>query len=436
MSSVDVSGFDGRVWRLTMLGWLGPWHGAADGNAFPSSIHGQIGATPVTLLDVMGGGWSAQSNDPPYESQVFVNTIICGLHVTNDTKFTTAGVRLLNLNEWADRPPWRFKPSFDNAEQPTILYNYPKDLNADLPGARVTLWRGSGHRHSRLSSLILTSDEWVYFDFKGPLVLDTILHTYIRPLKSLIELAAAQPSAILELTVMPEEASKATRAATILTKIAQGETPPPRPEFQFLFTLRDIDFRDVVPAWWNLQSEIGMVSDIIATLSGGGFVGSHFFNAASSIECYHRRRNESSSASTEHKERIRRIVSAAPAEDSAWLKQRLAFTHEPSFAQRIDAVVNKAGPHFAAAVGNPIAWRNWVRDGRNAVAHRGPSMVDVDKEWTTTVCIASSIKWLITLVLLKDLGVPDAVISDGVQREGGLRAASRRLQEIRPDWFT
>jgi hypothetical protein len=63
-------------------------------------------------------------------------------------------------------------------------------------------------------------------------------------------------------------------------------------------------------------------------------------------------------------------------------------------------------------------------------------MVDVDKEWTTTVCITSSIKWLITLVLLKDLGVPDAVISDGLKREGGLQAASRRLQEIRPDWFT
>lgn len=77
-------------------------------------------------------------------------------------------------------------------------------------------------------------------------------------------------------------------------------------------------------------------------------------------------------------------MDAALDDERSWLKEQLAFSHEPTFAERVHEVVARAGPLFPPAVGNVDAWRRWVKAGRNSVAHRDPEMVDLDKEWRTT----------------------------------------------------
>ena len=109
--------------------------------------------------------------------------------------------------------------------------------------------------------------------------------------------------------------------------------------------------------------------------------------------------------------------------------------HEPSFAERVDEVVAKAGPLFAEAVGDARKWRSWVRNARDSVAHRGPKMIDVDKEWRTTIRVTRTIEWLMILVLLRDLGIDDEVVASGVREEGGLKAASEMLKLVKPEWF-
>lgn len=102
---------------------------------------------------------------------------------------------------------------------------------------------------------------------------------------------------------------------------------------------------------------------------------------------------------------------------------------------RSGATAARAGPLFPPAVGDVDAWRRWVKAGRNSVAHRDPEMVDLDKEWRTTVRVTATIGWLMTLVLLRDAGIPDAVIETGIRRERGLEAATQHLREVKPDWF-
>lgn len=162
---------------------------------------------------------------------------------------------------------------------------------------------------------------------------------------------------------------------------------------------------------------------------------SQFLIGASAIEGYHRHRHGRAKPSAEHKERIKQIIDAAPERDRAWLKQQLAFSHEPTFAERVGNVVARAGPLFPPAVGDVDAWRRWVKAGRNSVAHRDPEMVDLDTDWRTTVRVTATIEWLMTLVLLRDAGIPDAVIETGIRREGGLEAATQHLRELKPDWF-
>jgi hypothetical protein len=425
----------GDVWQVTLLGWLGPWNGRGEDNNVPGLVHGQIGTTPVALLDLVPGGWSTSGNDPPYETRISVNTVIVGLHATPATRFKRAGVRLLHLNEWANRRPWSFEHGSSNAYQESVTFSDPGQLTAELPGATASLWRPWGREGGGLSSVTMTSDEWVYFDFDTPIDLEAVEHDWVRPLRNLIELAAAKRSPVIELTVLHEGADVYTSDASVLSAVSRRPLPQPKHSFQLLFTLDDVDFLNIVPAWWKLHSQIGVIADLTAALRGGGNASSQFLTGASAIEGYHRHRHGQVRAPAEHKARVKQIVEAAPVDDRAWLKQKLAFSHEPTFEERVDAVVTRAGSLFPPAVGDVDAWRRWVKAGRNSVAHRDPQMVDLDKEWRTTVRVTATIGWLMTLVLLRDVGIPDAVIELGIRRERGLEAATQYLREVKPDWF-
>lgn len=428
---------EGGIWRVTLLGWLGPWNvHRSDDHDLPGVIHGQIGTTPIALLDLVPGGWRASGNDPPYETRISVNTVIVGLHATSTTRFTRAGVRLHHLNEWANRRPWSFDYGSDDSREQRVTFTDPGQLTAELPGATAHLQRGWGQEGGALSSVTMTSDEWVRLDFETPLDLETIEHDWVRPLRNLIELAAAERSPTMGLTVLHEAADEYTSDASVLSAVSRRVPSRTKHAFEFLFTLDDVTFPTFMPAWWKLQSEIGGVADLVAALrDGGGYVSSQFLTGASAIEGYHRHRHGRSKAPAEHKVRIAQIVGAAPEEDRDWLEQQLAFTHEPTFAERIDEVVERAGPLFPPAVGDINAWCRWVKACRNSVAHRDPGMVDLDKEWRTTVRVTATIEWLMTLVLLRDARIPDSVIEKGVRRERGLEAATQSLQELQPDWF-
>src|SRR5207302_967763 len=83
---------------------------------------------------------------------------------------------------------------------------------------------------------------------------------------------------------------QASEAVTVLSAIARDASPP-KPAFRMLFELRDVVFEKVLPAWWQLHSEVGIVCDLLAALRERGTVGSQFLSAASAIEAYHRRRD-------------------------------------------------------------------------------------------------------------------------------------------------
>ena len=279
----------GGAWGLTLYGWLGPWGGARADNQIPACVHGHVGTTPVTLLDTVSGGQKWTNDGPPYEARLWANTVLAGVHADDATLFKSASVRLLHLNEWANRSPWSY-PSGD-PEGPlahSVTFTDSDDLIANLPGGRGTLWRSWGQSGGGLSRVTLDSDERVQFDFDQPIDLETVERDYVRPLRSLIELAAAEPSATLEMRVTPAGADEFTSGAAVLSAVAR-DAPDPKYSFHMLFRLQDVEFEAVLPAWWRLHSEVGIVSDLLARLRDRGHVGAHILSAASAIEAYHRR---------------------------------------------------------------------------------------------------------------------------------------------------
>lgn len=434
---------DEGVWRLTLLGWLGSWSSERHGDDYSGHVHGKVGAMPMTLIDTVGGGHERFGDRRPHKSALAANTVLTGVFGSVDTTFRSASVRLRYLNEWAHRPPWS-RGSTSGPSQSSVTYTDPGRVEAVLPRATATLYRSpSGYfdelvlsRDDLFSHFTMTSDEWIRFDFKEPTDLETIQHDYVRPLLALIELAAADQSAILGFGAVPVGADERDARVTVLSAIERTASKPKDP-VDLLFNMRAVAFEDVLPAWWRLHEEMGVVVDLLLqALKPGGHVGSQFFTAVTAVEGYHRRAYDSK-MSEEYRERRNRILRALSDEDRKWLKGKLAFAHEPTFAERLDEVVTKAGPLFPNAVGNVSKWAKWVKDARNGIAHRKPSEEDLDAvEWRTMIRVTPTLQWLLSLVLLKDLEIPGDVAAAGVKRHRGFDAATANLRTARPDWFT
>lgn len=393
------------TWRIVLMGWLGPWDNVAGAGEFPSQLHGQVGTTAVSLLDLVPEHFESTFLSPPHRATLSARTVIFGSHLDQSTLFTHASVRLVSLNEWANRRPWS---SENGVNEHGIwrhkgVYTPPENLDATVPGAKVTLGRSFGHTGGDFSEMRMWSEEHVDFALDTPLDLAAVEHDYVRPLRYLVELASGARSAVLELTVMPEGSGRLTPASEVLSAVEARAVATPKAFFRFLFNLGSVPFEEVVPAWWTLHSEIGPVSDLVASLwDGSRNISNRFLDGASAIEGYHRHR--------------------FPGPDR-------------TFAQRVDAVAALGGQRFAAAVGDPVRWRNWVRDGRNSVAHRDPSMVDLEREWRTTIGVAASMQWLLILVLLADLSIPDAVVEEGLRQNRPLEQVEGYLRSVKPEWF-
>jgi hypothetical protein len=431
------------IWRLTLMGWLGPWDHRELVHPRPPVVCGEIGTTPVTLIDMVGGGLQWSNGNPPHRAELSVNQIVVGAHTDGTSKFTQAAVRVLNLNEWARRSVFSVASEGSDNVGPgesrfrdTFVYTDPGVLTAKLPHATMSLVRGQGQSLNDLSHLNVTSDEWALFDFDQPLSLGDIGHDYLRPLASLFRLATCESCPILRLEVLPEGADEKSGRWTLLAWEPRGPVAPPGRWFQFIFTLPSVEFATVVARWWELQPQVGLATDLLDTLDGTTPTSNRFLNAASAIEAYHRALSGQTRPSDEHRQRLQRIKQGLSEVDRAWLSQQLAHSHEPTFAERIQAVADRAGPLFPPVVGNTAEWIKWVKQARNSVAHRDPDMIDIEQEWRTTIRVTATIDWLMRLTLLRELGIADDVVEEGVRQQRGLEAAKDFLRQEKPEWFT
>lgn len=426
---------DQGIWRVFLSGWIGPWESSSEVHEIPELIHGNVGTTPVTLLNLVPGGYSGGIGTAPHESRISANIVLVGIHATSETKYTKAWMRPLHLNEWANRRPWQesFKRVDDKGSSDGVTVAMPDILTAEIKGAKVFLGR-SLQRETDLSHFKFSSDEWIGFEFSDPFDIETIEREFSRPLRYFLELASNVSCPQLGFELTAEGAAVTDLPATVLSSLHRGHTSATRHSFQLLFNLSDTNFETVIPMWWQLQEEIGVVTDLWASLRRRSFVGNDFMNAATAVESYHRHRHPTQ-VTDSHKSRIKTILEAVPEDDREWLKGFLNNSHEPSFSNRMDDVVSEAGDFFTAAIGSPKSWRNWVRDGRVGTAHRGPNMINVDSEWTETIVLTATVQWLLTIVFLEAIGIADTVYEQRIQQWGDLNWYSTRLHELKPAWF-
>lgn len=393
-----------EIWSLKLFGWLGDGPPKRDENTRPTVIHGQIGTTSITLLNLVGKGWTGWGE--PTESEFVANTVLCGIHCEENIEFSAAQTWMVNLEEWGRRAPFDLRADDDGQmRREMTVFEFPPVLTATLVGGRARLYRSLFHKENRFHSVEMTSHEVVHFEFDAAQTLGDVEFEYVRPLRNLIELAAMERCATLGLRVLPFGGDPARDWVQVLSGIDRRPAPPtPKHYFELLLSLDDIPFETLLPTWWKVHRELQMIPDLFLSLYDRGYVGVLFNTAASVLEGYHRHRDRSKGEGY-------------------------------AYAERLDDLVGRAAPIFASVVGDVEKWKHWVKDERNSVAHRFPASMKVEIEWETTARVTESIRLLLSLLLIEDAGLSEDQRRQAMKRSREAERVGAGMRCVLPQWF-
>ena len=110
-------------------------------------------------------------------------------------------------------------------------------------------------------------------------------------------------------------------------------------------------FGEILSRWQSLYERHERAMQLLFSISLGLqlYLDTRFLFAIQALELYHRARSPRR-ASQDHKVRVRGIIdSVANQDDKRWLKEKLSYSHEPTLKERLEQLVEYAGPessHF------------------------------------------------------------------------------------------
>jgi hypothetical protein len=270
-------------------------------------IHGMCGAERFTLFDVVAvhtsGGFFGDVTDQSLNALRGLR----GIHAASkaDRIFDSAKVRLEYLLGWTAQTT--MKASVTRKEgrwtgEQTSQSTPADDLYAAYDGMTFTLrvphTQFLFDEDPRASQRTVSSREWAELEVASPepLSLDGFGQV-IKAIADLMTLCAHAPSGALKRTLRftgsPEHPVPDGRPGEVEIMGHQVHQPTPgsggAARVEYLFTLADVDFAAVVPAWLVLYEQASTACGVLFGLKyiSQGYAGTRLLSAASSAEALH-----------------------------------------------------------------------------------------------------------------------------------------------------
>lgn len=425
--------------------------GGNDGLSIPS-LHGRSMGACLTLLNIIEVSHTSTVgvNGVRETHRVLsVETVLIGnnypVSATSCT-FNRASFRLSNLDEWANRSPYRWsRETMEIIDLPT--------LRAVIPGCEITLSRVTVTHFGRLTDSGFTSHEVVGLKFDDAQPLDELEYRFIRPLEQLLTLATGTFCTAFDLKVGNDSNGSIElrrrwplTAYTVRrrnTDMAQQDGAVIRAHMRFGMNCSnyppDVDFGEFIPRWFTLQAQLGTVCDLIFSLRSetGGYLQQQMFSIASALEGLHRCLNpqyeKKSTAEKERNSEVLEAVRTAALEHHDWLKDAIGNAHRKSYSFRIREMLNQTDHLIEQVVGDETRWPRHLRDIRDGIGH----VLTKQDEWTVQKMVAMlySAQMLAELVLLRELGFTDAQCCSSLGHHWELDQVREQVEKAYPAWF-
>ena len=415
-------------------------------------IHGLCEKDAVTLIDCRTRsirnrfGSTAQQRQHIEARLMLVGPVL--LSQPDDAYFNRITVGVDHLLAWSGH-------SGITDEHADLGYRWdrPEDLGAEVGETHVRISLGCRPRpKSWADRNVRTFEESAGFVVDVPELhaADALIKEWVRPLQDLLTLATGQACGVHGITLVrrrPDEDNtnelvdrpwQPVEVRAYVQPVYRSD-PDERallPQ-RMLFTLRDIPFSEVLPAWLALNERVEPVPGMLFGIRyiSRSYTENRLITAVAAAEALHRRLlpDKTYIAADDFSTLWSAIRDAVPEEHRSFLKSRIR--NEPSFRERLLQLVELLGAELVQPfMPNPSKWATTTRDARDSLVHRFPDPTPPDSP--DMYVLAEMTSAVITLSLLRELDIPRTQLEDVIHRHPAFQWIAEEGMKWVPQVFT
>jgi|GEM_PF-2848311 len=336
-----------------------------------------------------------------------------GAHLEDGARTRFAGfkVHFEHLEEWAD-PGQRIVSWIVGSNGTQFEMGEASNLECEAFGGKLKVTYTTSQQLGTTKAVIerLASIE---FDSTEPTEVSALSQSVSVPLQYLLTFSCGLPVHPTSFSVRLEGVGRQVGSVWLPTWIEMGfrgwhaptGAKPPVILRLPLIAIRD-RFEEIIRSWDSLyqEQERAMVLLFAISLGLDLYVDSRFLFAVQAVELYHRKRWPTGVVpKSAHKKRVKAIVDLLSEQTTKkWVKDKLAYSNEPTLRERLDRMVEHAGPEV-----NRVLRSNFSKiaaDTRNYLTHYTPRLKDKAAEGEDLYDLGLEVIALLEFCLLRDLG--------------------------------
>lgn len=441
-----VGGFDTEI-RTPLPGGNG-FSVDGDSRDLPL-IHGTSGAELFTLIGThashtsgsgfFGGGIVEQDLSP--------NRALRGVHLgsPSESRFVRAHLQLERLLHWSARSTFNLRLLLGESGRESTAATHPiEPLTASYNDVQIGLRVRStmfnlSHRPvaNRRS---METNEWATLDFDAPeLVPFNFFDTLSKDMQDLLTLSSYAPcGSQARAVVFPVSERRAgspdVKEVELLGRqIFQSDTKTAeKSHHDFLFTLEDIEFRELVPRWLKLKEAARLGFNILFGLRyiSSGYVGTRLLGVATAAESIHRALCPTSTPLPKqvYRDLKRALLKAVEGETQAIHDfVNIGLRNDPTYNQRmLDLASIPDASTVDLLLTDRVEWASRLKAARHDLAHaneRSENAASSEAFWLLEITYA-----LLCLVAMSRLGF-DADVQRRALGHPKIQWASRQFKK-------
>ena len=273
--------------------------------------------------------------------------------------------------------------------------------------------------------------------------------SYLFPLQNLLTLATNRKNLITSIYVYSSHRPATIRDQEMPVQLISGVISQDQPEDKksdkMLFNLKYIEphFSLCLQKWLNINEEIKNICDIYFGLKYADFMYGElrFLSIVQALESYHRIKIENNCNSLykkerklQHQQKLKEIYHATPKKHVDWLKQKLAFSHEISFQNRIKYLTYKQKKTISPFVKDKDKFSTKVGNTRNYYTHYNQSLKKKAATDDELFRLSQVLNFLLQSCILTELGFSSELCASLIAKNAEYQYLIQELNRANFEW--
>ncbi|MDD2716357.1 MAG: hypothetical protein PHW04_10760 [Candidatus Wallbacteria bacterium] len=353
-----------------------------------------------------------------------VDKVFLGYHFKDksEIKFRKVRFSLTFLNTWMNKSVFSFKKISENSSQIEFVKPSPVSITS-YKNIKVFLDTGVHESYQSLNpSVKLDQQAFFTLESEQDLIIDEYLEMlyFIRSFFCFVLTEPIYPLVMNGVLINKEKEnsqnpSRNTIVPIILKTVGYPDkSKQPQPSI-FYFTFRDIEknlgtyFSNWFTNFEKLKSAIDLYFSAVHSLYK--YPIDIFLSFVQVLEIYHRCSYRNSIMTKhEHKLRIKNIINTAPSDYQIWLKDKLAYSNEPSLKNRIKDLLSVNHTILSEFIPDEDTFIKKVVDTRNFNVHYDPRLKSKSLTGKELYNLGQKLKVLCELCFLREIGFTDDLL--------------------------